>query len=86
MKWILGLFSTDLKRNVLIHLWDLIINFGIVALKWFIVSLFIYIEELIQDISDPDEINHKLKNLLKNYVIGDEAFKILQRTRIMMCN
>lgn len=86
MKWILGLFSTDLKRNVLIHLWDLIINFGIVALKWFIVSLFIYIEELISDISDPDEINHKLKNLLKNYVIGDKALKILQRTRIMMSN
>lgn len=71
MKWVLGLFSSDLSRNVLMYVWDLIINFGVVALKWFIVSLFVYVDELIMDISDADEINYKLKNQLKNYVKGD---------------
>lgn len=54
MKWVLDLFSSDLNRNVLIYLWDLIINFGIVALKWFIVSLFVYIQELVTNINDAD--------------------------------
>lgn len=54
MKWIMGLFASDLCRIVLMHLWDLILNFGIEALEWFIVSIFMVLETEIMEICDPD--------------------------------
>jgi hypothetical protein len=45
MKWLMGLFSYDLSKHVLLYFWDLIINFGIPALEWLIVSIFKCLEE-----------------------------------------
>lgn len=61
MKWVMGLFASDLCRVVLIHLWDLILNFGLESLKWFIVSIFINFENEIMNETDGDEINRILK-------------------------
>jgi hypothetical protein len=45
MKWLMNLFSTDVSRSLVIHIWDLILNFGLPSLKWFTVSIFIHIED-----------------------------------------
>lgn len=45
MKWLMNLFSTDVSRSLVIHIWDLILNFGLPSLKWFTVSIFINIED-----------------------------------------
>lgn len=43
MRWVMGLFSADLARGVVMQLWDLLISFGLASLKWFTVSVFMQI-------------------------------------------
>ena len=57
----MGLFSYDLHKDLLMKLWDLICLHGLPGLKWFIVSIFQVLKEIILNL-DGDEINGKLKN------------------------
>lgn len=84
MKWVMGIFASDLCRVVLMHLWDLILNFGIGSLKWFIVSIFIIFEKDIMEISDSDEINRILKYGLKGLLKGEKGLEIIKLTKTMM--
>lgn len=65
MKWIMNLFSTDLNRSLVVHIWDLLLNFGLASLKWFTVSVFIHLEDTLRNIEDSDQINETLKYKLK---------------------
>lgn len=40
MKWVMGLFSTDLIRGLVICFWDLVLTFGLNSLVWFVVAVF----------------------------------------------
>lgn len=83
MKWIMGLFSYDLHKDLLMKLWDLICLYGLASLKWFIVSIFKVLKETILRLNG-DEINEKLKNELKELMDGETGIKTIESTKEML--
>lgn len=54
MKWVMSLFASDIDRLTLICFWDLLLNFGMPALLWFVVSVFKILEEDIILVKEED--------------------------------
>ena len=79
----MGLFSYDLQKEILIQLWDLVYVCGLNSLKWFIVSLFQVLKELILSLNG-DQLNETLKNNLKTTITDEIGRKIIEETKKLL--
>jgi hypothetical protein len=64
MKWIMGLFSEDMSKTMVLGIWDLLCQTDVYMLIYVIVAIFkCFGAEIL--LSDSDEINEMLKTNLK---------------------
>jgi hypothetical protein len=64
MKWVMGLFSEDMAKPLVLGFWDLLRQIGLEAISCMIIAVFrCFSEKLL--LSSPDEINDLLKTDLR---------------------
>jgi len=65
MKWIMGLFSEDMSKTMLLAFWDALCQTDVYLIMYLIIEIFKYLGEEILH-CNTDEINEMLKLQLKD--------------------
>lgn len=65
MKWIMGIFSEDMNRGLLLRFWDILLNTEISMLIYTVIAILEYLQDELLEL-DADGINNLLKTQLKS--------------------